>query len=63
MNMTTEAKQFNFTAVLTVVVVVGYMMAAGVAYFRAGISWQDFSATAGPIAGTMLGYWFRGVKS
>ena len=61
--MTTEGKTFNFTAILTGVVVIGYVAAATVAYFRAGITWQDFSATAGPIAGTMLGYWFRSVKS
>ena len=61
--MTTEAKTFNFTAILTGVVVLCYIGVAGVAYFRAGITWQDFSATAGPIAGTMLGYWFRGVKA
>ena len=60
--MTTDGKAFNFTAILTALVVVGYIGVSAMAYFRAGISWQEFSAAVGPIAGTVLGYWFRGAK-
>jgi hypothetical protein len=61
--VTTEARQFNFTAALTAVIVVGYVGASAYAFALNITSWQEFSGTVGPIAGTMLGYWFRGVRA
>lgn len=58
--MTTEAKQFNFLAILTGIVVVGYIGVSAYAFATNLTSWQEFSGAVGPIAGTLLGYWLRG---
>jgi hypothetical protein len=58
--MAIETKQFNFLAVLTGIVVLGYVGVSAAAFLRSVTTWQDFSGAAGPIAGTLLGYWLRG---
>lgn len=63
MNWLDTLSKLNPVAVLTVVVVVMYGGASAWAFAVAGITWQEFSGAVGPIAGTLLGYWMRGVKS
>lgn len=63
MNWLDALSKLNPVAVLTIVVVVVYGGASAWAFAASGITWQEFSGAVGPIAGTLLGYWMRGVKS
>lgn len=60
--MTDSTRQFNFLAMLTALVVLGYVGTSVYAFVRSGLSWTDFSGTVGPMAGLLLGYWVRGEK-
>lgn len=52
----------KFIGWLTTIVVLMYIGTACFSFWRNGMTWQDFSATVGPVAGLLLGYWVRGEK-
>lgn len=58
-----EIKSLNFLAVMTFIVVTGYMSASIYALLASTLSYQDFSAAIGPLAGMLLGYWVRDTKT
>jgi hypothetical protein len=54
--------EFTFVRGMTGVVVFLYVAAAATALAVKMITWQEFNAAVGPLAGTLLGYWIRGEK-
>ena len=55
-----EKGKLTFLAVLTLVVVSVYVVAAAFALWQGGMDFKEFSAAVGPLAGMLLGYWVRG---
>ena len=50
----------KFIGWLTAIVVLLYIGTAAYVFVRNGVTWQEFSAAVGPIAGLLIGYWVRG---
>ena len=61
--MDIAGKTFNLVAVLTAIVVLGYVAVSGIAFAMSATTWTEFSGAVGPIAGMLLGYFIRGDKS
>jgi hypothetical protein len=53
--MTEGTRKTNFLAVLALLVVMGYTMAAPYVMATKGVSFNDFSAAVGPMGGMLLG--------
>lgn len=53
-------KTTDYVAILTLVLVLGYLAGAIYSLMDGTSSFKEFSAAIGPLAGTMLGYWVRG---
>lgn len=58
-----EKTQFNFLAILTALVVLGYLGVSGYAFAVNLATWAEFSGAIGPLAGALLGYWLRGAQA
>lgn len=58
----TEGRTINFLAVLTAIVVIGYVGVSGYAFATSAATWAEFSGAVGPLAGALLGYWLRGAQ-
>jgi len=52
----------KFIGWLTTIVIILYVGTTCFSFWRSSMSWQDFSATVGPISGLLLGYWIKGEK-
>ena len=52
----------KFLGWLTCIVVVIYVGASAIAFWKANIAWADFSGAVGPIVGMLVGYFVRGEK-
>ena len=53
----------TYVAILTLIVVASYGAGALYSLVSDGVSFKEFSATMGPIAGMMLGYWVRDTQN
>lgn len=58
-----ETKKMTYVAILTLVVVAAYGAGALYSLFYEGVTFKEFSATMGPLAGMMLGYWVRDTQT
>ena len=61
--MAKDNNQFTFLAILTALVVLGYLGISAYAFITTAATWQEFSGAIGPIAGMLLGYWIRGANA
>lgn len=57
-----EGRKVTYVAIFTLIVVTLYGIGALYSLMYSGVSFKEFSATMGPIAGLMLGYWVRDSK-
>jgi hypothetical protein len=58
-----EGRKVTYVAVFTLVVVSIYGAGSLWSLLHEGMTFKEFSATFGPLAGLMLGYWVRGSGS
>lgn len=58
-----ETKKMTYVAILTLVVVAIYGVGALYSLIYEGVTFKEFSATMGPLAGLMVGYWVRDTQT
>ena len=53
-------KQFNFTAAVTVLILVSMQIVSGLAVFKNMLEIKEYLALWAPVLTLVIGYWFRG---